>query len=181
VDALDNGVKNALFRQNLHLEQNHQKSTVFDVFLTCKIAEIFIFDAKSSKTDLTPPPPISRSRARARRAVFSPPGLEMDPPTPLWALHLEVFDIAISESPPWGQTALPRCGCVVARFAHSLQVRLIKEEALIAAVLVDILPGCDNVVNNPAQRRLRVDRVDHTERIPRQHNTTHGAPDLGLI
>jgi hypothetical protein len=52
------------------------------VFLTCKIAEIFIFDAKSSKTDLTPPPPISRSRARARRAVFSPTGLEIEPPIP---------------------------------------------------------------------------------------------------
>jgi hypothetical protein len=70
---------------------------------------------------------------------------------------------------------------VVAWLAHSLQVRLIEEEASIAALLVDVLPGRDYVVNNGAQCRRLVGRMDHAERITRQNYPAHCSPGLGLV
>jgi hypothetical protein len=69
----------------------------------------------------------------------------------------------------------------MAGLAHSLQVRLIKEEALIAAMLVDILPGSDNVVDNSAQYQRSVDRVDHAEGIPSQNYPANRSPYLRLV
>jgi hypothetical protein len=88
-DPVERCVKNVLFWQNLHFSQNRRKR----MFLKRKITKIFSFDAKSSKTGLTPHPPY-RGRARA-------PGKEdlaidqqlviVEPAMTLWCLcpHLE--------------------------------------------------------------------------------------------
>ena len=77
----------------------------------------------------------------------------------------------------------------MARLADALKVRLVIEEALIAAVLVDELARTDDVVDYCAERddesisrRTPISlSAHHAERVARQNCPANRSPDLCLV